>query len=183
MSTPAEPIRRETNWYVVTGGPGSGKTTTVNILRDRGYSTTIEGARHYIDTLRSKGHDPASARLHQEAFQMEVLKLQIEQESSLDPSQVVFLDRAVPDALAYFRYLYLPLNKTLTDALANASYRKVFFLECLPLVNDYARLEDEVQQRRIRDLLHEVYHSLPFPLVHVPVLPSEERADFIIANL
>jgi predicted ATPase len=62
-------------------------------------------------------------------------------------------------------------------------YRKVFLLECLPLVRDYARREDETEQRRLRDLLHEVYHSLPFPVVHVPVMPAEERVDFILANL
>jgi predicted ATPase len=183
MSIPSTPERRATNWYVITGGPGAGKTTTVNILRERGYTTTIEGARHYIDTLRKDGHDPAEERRNQERFQMEVLRFQIRQEESLDPDQLVFLDRAIPDALAYFRFLYLPLNKTLTDALATVHYRKVFFLECLPLVNDYARGEDETQQKRLRDLLHEVYHSLPFPLVHIPVLPAEERVDFILANL
>ena len=59
----------------------------------------------------------------------------------------------------------------------------MFLLECLPLVRDYARREDETEQRRLRDLLHEVYHSLPFPVVHVPVTPAEERVDFILANL
>ncbi|MBF9334791.1 AAA family ATPase [Microbacterium lacticum] len=34
-----------TRWHVVTGGPSSGKTTTVNLLRGRGYTTTIEHAR------------------------------------------------------------------------------------------------------------------------------------------
>jgi predicted ATPase len=30
-----------TNWYVITGDPGSGKTTTVNSLSIQGYKTTI----------------------------------------------------------------------------------------------------------------------------------------------
>jgi predicted ATPase len=32
---------KQTNWYVITGGPSSGKTTTINILTARGYKTTI----------------------------------------------------------------------------------------------------------------------------------------------
>lgn len=32
----------KTNWYVVTGGPSFRKTTTVNLLKERGYKTTIE---------------------------------------------------------------------------------------------------------------------------------------------
>ena len=95
----------------------------------------------------------------------------------------MFLDRALPDALAYYRFLNLPVNKKLKDALKKASYKKVFILESLPLVNDYARREDEVAQKKIAKLINEVYESLPFPVIHVPALPSEERVDFILKNL
>lgn len=182
MPTPSAPART-TNWYVITGGPGSGKTTTVNILKDRGYKTTVEGARHYMDTLRANGQDLASARKRQKEFQLEVLRLQIEQEESLDPNETVFLDRAIPDALAYYRFLYLPLDTTLTEALAKIHYRKVFILENLPMINDYARTEGDAEQKRLHDLLNEVYHSLPFPVMHVPVMPAEERVDLILESL
>ena len=29
-------LRRKTNWYVITVGPGSRKTTTINLLKERG---------------------------------------------------------------------------------------------------------------------------------------------------
>lgn len=175
--------RRETNWYVITGGPSSGKTTTVDILAKRGYKTTIEEARHYIDTLRANGEDADEIRGHQEEFQRGVLEMQIKQESDLDPNDVVFLDRAIPDALAYYRFRYLPLDKTITDALLKVSYKKIFILDPLPLVHDYARTENDIQQHRIQDLLNEAYHQLPFPVVHVPVLPPEDRVDLILKNL
>ena len=47
-------MQRQTNWYVITGGPGSGITTTVNLLKERGYITNFEHARHYLDTLKLK---------------------------------------------------------------------------------------------------------------------------------
>ena len=56
-------------------------------------------------------------------------------------------------------------------------------MDPLPLVNDYARLENSEAQKKIHDLITEVYESLPFPVVHVPVLPVEERVDFILKNL
>ena len=173
----------KTNWYVITGGPSSGKTTTVNLLKERGYITTVEHARHYLDTQRLKGKTVEEVRKNQLEFQLGVLKMQIEQELEIAPHVLVFLDRAIPDALAYYRFLNLPFDEKLTDALRMVSYKKIFILDFLPLVKDYARNEDGVAQKRIHELLIEVYESLPFPIVRVPVLSPEARVDFILINL
>lgn len=174
---------KHTNWYVITGGPSSGKTTTIDLLRQRGYTTTIEHARHYIDTQKVTGKTVAEIRKNQQEFQSGILDMQIEQEASLSKDELVFLDRAVPDALAYYRFLNIPLDKKLEDALKEASYKKIFILDFLPLVNDYARNEDGPAQQKIHALITEVYQSLPFPVIHVPVIPPEERVNFILKNL
>lgn len=171
------------NWYVITGGPGSGKTTTVNILRARGYITTMEHARHFIDTQRLKGRTLEEVRENQREFQLGVLDMQIEQEKQISPNVQVFLDRAIPDALAYYRFLNLSLDEKLIEALKMVSYKKVFIMDYLPLKNDYARREDAEGQKKIHQLITEVYEALPFPVIHVPVLPEEERVDFILKNL
>ena len=79
------PDRIQTNWYVITGGPGCGKTTMVNLLRERGYNTTIEHARHFLYTQRIKGRTVEEVRKNQLEFQLGVLNMQIEQEASLSP--------------------------------------------------------------------------------------------------
>lgn len=173
----------DTRWYVITGGPGSGKTTTVNILKARGYRTTIEHARHYIDTMRVAGKNTEEIRSNQLAFQRGVLDMQLKQEKMLPRNEVVFLDRALPDALAYYRFQDLPEDEALRLALRDASYKKIFILDPLPLIRDYARTEDEAAQKKIQALLTEVYEALRFPVIHVPVLPPEERADFILKHL
>lgn len=173
----------QTNWYVITGGPSSGKTSTVNVLKERGYITTFEHARHYIDTQRLKGRTIEETRKNQREFQLGVLDMQIEQENEIAPNVQVFLDRAIPDALAYYRFLNLSVDEKLTKALETVSYKKIFILDPLPLKNDYARNEDEQAQKKIHELITEVYESLPFPVVHVPVLPLEQRVDFILENL
>ena len=175
--------RIETNWYVITGGPGSGKTTTINLLREKGYKTTIEHARHYIDTQRISGKSVDEIRKNQLEFQRGVLAMQIEQEAYLSADEIVFLDRALPDALAYYRFLNLPVDEKLENVLKEVSYKKIFILDFLPLVNDYARIEDEEAQKKIHLLITGVYESLPFPVVHVPVLVPEKRAEFILKNL
>ena len=173
----------QTNWYVITGGPSSGKTTTVNLLKAKGYKTTVEHARHYLDINLNNGKNVEEVRNHQAEFQSGVLDMQIEQEKNLSPDDVVFLDRAIPDALAYYRFLNLPEDETVLEALRTVSYKKIFILDCLPFVKDYARTEDEAAQKKIQALLVEVYESLPFPVIYVPVLQPEERVDFILYQI
>lgn len=172
-----------TNWYVITGGPCSGKTTTVNLLSEKGYKTTIEHARHYLDTQYRNGRSIEEIKKHQEEFQEGVLEMQLEQEASLSPDEFIFLDRAIPDAMAYYRFLHLTPSEKLLTAMNKVNYKKIFILDYLPLVQDYARHEDAAAQKRIHELLSEVYHSLPFPIIHVPVLPVEQRVDLILKNL
>lgn len=172
-----------TNWNVITGGPCTGKTTVVNILSERGYKTTIEHARHYIDTQKITGRTIEEIRENKREFQLGILNMQIEEEATLDVSEQVFLDRALPDAMAYYQFLGLEYDDRLIEQCNKYCYKRVFILARLPLTNDYARLEDEAEQIRIHNLIIKVYKSFPCPIVHVPVLPAEERVDYILRNL
>ena len=94
-----------------------------------------------------------------------------------------FLDKAIPDALACYPFLHLPEDEKLLKALSTVSYKKIFILDFLPLINDYARIEDAVAQKKINALFTIVYESLPFSVIHVPVLKPEERVEFILKNM
>ncbi|MEX2482954.1 MAG: ATP-binding protein [Brumimicrobium sp.] len=173
----------ETNWCVITGGPCTGKTTVVEMLAEKGYKTTIEHARHYIDTHRIKGETIEKIKQNKKEFQLGVLKMQIEEEQQLNTQDLVFLDRALPDALAYYKFLNLEIDDKLIEMCNKFCYKKIFILDRLPLVNDYARREDEEEQKIIHELIIEVYNSYPCPIVHVPVLPKKERVDFILKRI
>lgn len=173
----------KTKWNVITGGPCTGKTTVINLLSERGYKTTIEHARHYIDTQKIQGKTVEEIKENKKQFQLGVLNMQIEQEAGLKLDDVVFLDRALPDAMAYYQFLGLEYDDRLIEQCNMYCYSKIFILDRLPLINDYARLEDEQEQIRIHNLIIQVYESFPCPIVHVPVLGPEERIDFILKNL
>lgn len=171
------------NWYVITGGPSTGKTTLINMLNEKGYNTTIEHARHYIDTMLDKGKTVDEIRKNKIKFQQNILKMQIDQENSISKKQMYFLDRAIPDALAYYEFLNIEVDKLLNQAIKSCNYKKIFILDKLPLIKDYARIENKNDQTIIHDLITKVYYSLPFPVVRVPVLNPEERVKFILTNL
>ncbi|WP_416856337.1 AAA family ATPase [Flavobacterium sp. ZT3R25] len=86
------------------------------ILSKRGYKTTIEHARHYIDSMREEGKSIEEIRDNRRKFQLAVLDMQIEQEAELSPIETVFLDRAIPDAMAYYQFLNLDFDEKLLSA-------------------------------------------------------------------
>jgi predicted ATPase len=174
---------KQTNWYVITGGPSTGKTTIIDLLQKQGYSTTIEHARHYIDTMHDEGHTIEEIRSNKRKFQLGVLDMQIEQEASLKQEDIVFLDRAIPDALAYYKFLKLDYDEKLINAIKEVSYKKIFILDRLPFKKDYARTENEEDQKIIHQFIIDEYKNLGFPIVFVPVLPPLERVEYLLNNL
>jgi len=153
------------------------------MLEKRGYKTTIEHARHYIDTMRTEGETIEEMRSNKRKFQLGVLEMQIEQEAKIQPEDLVFLDRAIPDAMAYYQFLMLDYDEKLLNAVKNTSYKKIFILDRLPFTKDYARTEDANDQKKIHQLIIDVYTSLGFPIVTVPVVPPMERLEFILKNI
>jgi predicted ATPase len=171
------------NWYVITGGPSSGKSTVIRLLKDLGYTTTQEVARHYIDLQRINGRSIDEIRANQRQFQHKILNLQIDLERRLDPQELIFLDRGLTDELAYYKFFNLPPDEKLVEYLKTATYKKIFIMDLLPLDKDYARIEDVAAQKALHELIIESYRERPEPIVMVPVLPPKERVAFILENL
>ncbi len=173
----------QTNWCVITGGPSSGKSTVIRLLKDMGYQTTVELARHYIDLQRMNGRSTEEIRSNQRQFQHKVLNLQIDLERRLDPLDLVFLDRGLPDELAYYEYFNLSPDEKLIEYLDQRLYKKIFIMDLLPLDKDYARTEDAEAQKALHKLIIETYRKRSEPVVMVPVLPPKDRVRFILDNL
>lgn len=129
------------------------------------------------------GRDIEEIRLGQLKLQHEVLNRQLATERDLDPDELTFLDRALPDSLAYYNFLNLPADEKLVNALQSARYNKIFVLDLLPLKNDDVRIEDLAAQKEIHRNVIEVYTARGEEVVIVPVLSIKERVEFILNNL
>lgn len=171
-------------WYVVTGGPSTGKTTLLAELAQRGYQTTDEVARVYIDEARESGITVHDLRRDEQQFQEEVARRKAAFEATLSPGKTIFFDRGMQDTLAYMRYYQYPLEDWVIDLCRQASYRTVFLLEQLDTyTSDTARIEDESFSKSIEQLLFDAYVEYGMTPVRVPNLGVAERADFVLAHL
>jgi len=176
MSTPAVPNKQYR--FVLTGGPGAGKTTLVEHLSSMGFATVREAARDIITEQVRLGSDvlPWKDTI---SFQRHVLALQLTREAEID-SEMAFLDRGTPDGLAYIRhYGHTPFPEILDSA--RDRYTVAFLLDLVDARNiDPLREESRATAARIHAFIRQVYSELGYGIIEVPVLPVPERAEFVI---
>lgn len=173
---------RETNWCIITGAPCSGKTTVINILEQLGYPVVHEAARKFIEKAIAAGALPDDIRRDPFAFQNGILEAKLQIERRLSEEDTVFIDRGIPDSIAYFRLSGLD-PKTPVAHAHRVRYRRIFFFERLPLVSDAVRNEPPETVARIEILLLAAYRMLGYSIIQVPVLPMAARTDYILAHL
>ena len=167
--------------YIVTGGPCTGKSTLLESVAEIGYSVVPEAARDVILQESPDGDLPWTNVLR---FQQKVVLRQKELEN-ICVGEVIFLDRGLPDNIAYCELAGENIGENIIEDIKNAGYEdKVFVLDRLPLFeNDELRKEDINQAIKIHDKLCEVYQRLGFDVVRVPVLSVENRRGCVIASL
>ena len=171
-----------TNWYVITGAPSSGKTSVICELERLGYRIVHEVARAYIDEELKKGRTIEQIKFDEIAFERHILYEKIKIEESLPKKEIIFFDRAVPDSIAYFKSAGLNPNEPVKKSNL-VRYKKIFLFERLEFEKDRVRSEDEVKAAELELLLMDVYQMLGYNIVHVPVLSVQERTDFILLHL
>jgi predicted ATPase len=173
---------RPTNWCVITGAPCSGKTSVIKELERRGYKVVHETARAFIDQQLAAGRRLDEIKADEPAFENHILNAKLVIESSLPPNETIFLDRGIPDSIAYFKLAGLNPDSPLRES-NRLRYRRVFFFEKLGFLKDRVRCEDESTADRLHRLIAESYRRLEYEMIPVPVLSIEQRADFILDRL
>jgi predicted ATPase len=169
-------------WYVITGPPCCGKSTTIELLANRGFMVRPEVARAYIDEETLRGRKIQDIRSDMHGFQSEIMRRAIASELSLTKDEPVFLDRGVPDSLAYF-LLYGISPEPYVSYIRSSQYRKVFYLDPPDAyATDYARIESAGERDRLARLLWTVYTDLGFCIERVPALPELDRIEYVLAR-
>jgi predicted ATPase len=177
------PFRVQTNWHVITGAPSCGKTTLIDQLADRGFQTVTETARPYFEREMAKGRTIDEIRENGAALERVLIDLQWRAEDGLQPIDVAFLDRALPDSLAFCRVSGLNPNEFLAQCF-HYRYASVLILDRLPFHHNGTRTEGDAAIAGFLDEWHaRDYSALGYDVVRVPVLPPQERLAFVFERL
>jgi predicted ATPase len=172
----------ESNWYVFTGRSCSGITRTLAGLKTRGFKILGEAARDLLDAKIAEGTSVQQMRHDEAAFQRQVLKMKVEREQTLSRTETYFFDRAVPDSVAYFSVAGIDPDEALAFCKRNL-YRKIFFMEPLPYIRDYAGIENESTLNELGRSIRTTYTSLGYLVISIPVLPLDDRIRLVLSHI
>jgi len=168
---------------VITGGPGTGKTSIINELKERDYKCLEEISRQV--TLKAREDGIEQLFLEKPLLFSELLlegrKEQFDEAISYD-SKLVFLDRGIPDVLAYMDYIGDSYPEPFKNACKENMYDQVFILAPWQdiYISDSERYESFEQAIVIHDHLLKTYSTYGYDLIDVPFESVTKRTDFIL---
>lgn len=171
--------------YVITGGPGFGKTTLVDYLKNLGFKTGDEVARAIINEQRRIGGDVLPEK-NIRVFQRAVLNRRVAFYQSVGNNEIAFSDRGIPDQLAFARYKRFGAPDVLVQYAREFSYNKIVFVT--PpweeiYQNDATRNENFAQASELHHIIVDVYEELGYSVITLPCVEVKQRAEFILNQI
>lgn len=168
------------------GGPGTGKSSIINFLEQKGHFCLHEISREVTMEAQKKGIDQLFLT-EPLLFSELLLKGRIKQyrEAEKANRDYVFFDRGIPDVTAYMDYSKETYPNFFTEANKKHLYDCVFFLPIWKDIyrSDNERYESYKQAVEIQKYLEGTYSNLGYELIPVPKTSVEKRVLFILNKL
>lgn len=171
---------------VVTGGPGSGKTTLIDHLAGLGHGRTVEAGRAIIRDQRAIGGTGLSWR-DEGLFVELMLSWDMRSHRESDAHEgLVFCDRGVPDMVGYFLQRGREVPEHVREAARLFRYhRRVFLAPPWPEIyaGDTERHQSPEEAERTFEAMLRAYPSCGYETVLLPRVPVADRARFVLETL
>ena len=172
--------------YILTGAPGSGKTSILRALAAKGHVVVEEAATDVIAMEHARGNMEPHA---DPAFIETITDLQIRRQTSApaSPSGVQFFDRSPICTHALSAFLGYPVPPSLAREVerlaAEGVYeRRVFFIDNLGFVEPTAARRISFEDSLAFEKVHaNTYQALGYDCVSIPAAPVPDRVAAIEA--
>ena len=171
--------------YILTGTPGSGKTSILHELKRQGYAVVEEAATDVNAQELMLGHSKPHL---QPGFLESIVNLQKQRqlEAAMWPDEVQWYDRSPICTLALSRYLGYTAPPSLLEELdrierAAVYQRQVFFIEHLGFCQPTEVRKITFEESLVFEKIHEeTYASLGYDLLKIPPAALTERVHRIL---
>ena len=171
--------------YIITGAPGTGKTSIINELYTRGYYCIKEFSREIIlKQIKTKGN--ILPWKNQVAFENKVAKKRLNAYLSSPNNRICFFDRSIIDCIAYLKLNNLEITQEITKNMKTCNYNNIIFYTPLweeIYTKDKERKENIKTAKSIEDAIINVYKKNNYTIIKIPKLSIKERADFVMSKI
>ncbi len=169
--------------FVLTGGPGSGKTALIEALAALGIATMPEAGRAIIQDQVAIGGS-ALPWADRNAFAELMLSWELRSyRAASTMHQPVVFDRGVPDVAGYLKLCGLPIPAHVWKAAELYRYHRRVFVAppwAAIFTHDAERKQSFAEAEATYEAVTSVYKSLDYELVELPLVPIDERAQFVM---
>ena len=171
--------------YIITGGPGTGKTSIINELKKRGFNCIDEVSREIIADQIQRGGTILPWE-NQIAFENKIANLRAKQYLSSAVNGICFFDRSVLDCVAYLKLSNLKTTPEIINNIKKCNFNStVFYTPIWEEIykNDNERKEDIEMSTKIQQNILQTYTSEGYKLIEIPKFAITERANFILSKI
>lgn len=176
----------KTRRIVITGGPGSGKTSLINYLAKEGHFVMHEISREVTLKAQKDGIDQLFLE-NPLLFSEKLLNGRLKQfhDGKSCSAPILFYDRGMPDVTAYMDFMNNKYPENFSETCLENRYDEIFVLPPWEAIyeQDNERYESFEQAEKLFQFLKNGYTKYGYKINEVPVGSIEERAEFILNKL
>tara|TARA_A100000164_G_scaffold162651_1_gene144241 strand:+ start:556 stop:1083 length:528 start_codon:yes stop_codon:yes gene_type:complete len=171
---------------VITGGPGTGKSSIIESLKKMNFNVFNESSREV--TKKYKNNDSEQYFLSNPTnfsnILMDKRKKQFE-EGSKSKNDYFFYDRGIPDILAYLNFKKIEYKSSMMKEILKFNYDTIFIAEPWKAIytNDSERYETYDELLEIDFHIKKIYKQLGYNIIILPKKSVKDRVTFILENL
>lgn len=169
--------------FILTGGPGAGKTSVLRILEGKGFLCMPDVARKVIQQRLAQGLSP---RPSPEEFAAQILAADGAQyDACPNVGGPIFFDRGIPDALGMLFDCHEITVQAAKQQLHQRPYNmRAFYFPAWEAIftTDAERDQSFEESIAISERVRSWYGALGYELLAVPIASPEARADFILES-
>jgi predicted ATPase len=178
-------IFEKRNFYVITGGPGVGKTTLLDAMEKEGFSVVPEVARKVIKEQQEMGGNAlpwGDTGLYTKLMLKGSVESYIE---NAENENIIFFDRGILDTICYSDMIGNGISAEMDEYAKKLYNKRVFILP--PWFEIYATDSERKQDWEEAEMTYHkmkiIYEKYGYDTIDVPRDSVRNRVSFVLLNM